>query len=525
MTITIVATLVALLALAGIVGFIARRIGVPYPVLLVIVGLVLALIPGIPTLRVEPDLILFVFLPPLVYRGAFHAPIRELIAAQRLILIFAVPGVVITALLVALPVHYVAGLPWSAAFTLGAIVSATDPIAALALFRSLGAPPRLSAIVEGESLINDGTGIVVYRIVIAATMSGMFSLGAALRDFAVVAGGGVLVGLAVGGVAYALLRVVNDAEAEATLQIAVAYGSYLLAEEIHVSGVLATVTAGIVLGLGFTRYSGATARLVGVASWDVLEFIANSLLFLIIGLQLRTVIMQIRPFAPGEVIGSAVVTVVAVILARFILTFGTNLLVRIAHRARLVRARGLPAKWVTVLAWSGLRGGVTLALALGLPLEAKAGQPFPARDLLEFLTYVVVVATLVPTSFLLPPLLTRLGLTGNQESEREELMARRYAARRAREALDRESDADLTPESRQRLRAYYDAQVQRLQGIADGKDGRAFTQWRTVRLRLLEAERDAVRELVQSRRISRVAAERVQRDIDLDAERLTAEED
>ncbi len=525
MTLTLVTTLVALLTIAGLVGFVARRIGLPYPVLLVVVGLLLALIPHLPTVRVAPDLILFVFLPPLLYRGAFHAPLRELVATQRAILIFALPGVLVTALLVAPAVHYLAGLSWGAAFALGAIVAPTDPIAALAIFRTLGAPPRLAAIVEGESLLNDGTGLVLYRIIIAAVVGGSVSLPSALRDFVLVAGGGALVGLAIGWLSFRLLRLVHDAEAEATLHVAIAYGSYLLAEHLGVSGVLATVAAGVVLGSRFVQYSRATTRLVGIASWDVLEFIANSLLFLIVGLQLRTILGMLGSIAPVRVTGIAAVTVLAVVVVRFAMTFGANALVRTANRMRPLRVPPLPPAWVTVLGVSGLRGGLTLVLALALPLTTASGAPFPGRGLLQFLTFVIVVVTLVPVSLLLPTLLRCLGLTGDREQAGEEIWARRAAALAAREALGQMADGELDPSSRQALATYYDAQVRRLDTLLAGDVGGHDTaeQWRGVQLQLLAAEHETVEGLVRTRQISAAAAERVQRGIDLAAERLMTE--
>lgn len=525
MTLTLVTTLVALLAIAGIVSFVARRIGVPYPVLLIVVGLILALIPHLPPLRIDSDLILFVFLPPLVYRGAFHAPIRELIATRRAILIFAIPGVLVTGLLVALPVHYLAGLSWGAAFVLGAIVAPTDPIAALAIFRTLGAPPRLAAIVEGESLLNDGTGLVLYRIVIAAVVSGGFSLSHAILDFVLVAGGGVVVGLAVGWLAFLLLRIIHDPEAEATLHIAIAFGSYILAERLEVSGVLATVTAGVILGSRFVQYSRATTRLVGIASWDVLEFVANSLLFLIVGLQLRAILGMLADTAPIQIVGIAAVTVLAVVAARFAMTFGANALVRSAGRVRILRTAPLSSPWITVLAMSGLRGGLTLALTLALPLTTDAGAPFPRRDLLQFLTFVIVVVTLVPFSLVLPVLMRRLRLTGDRQQASEEATARRHAAQAARNALARIDDGDLDAESRQRLDAYYDVQIHHYDDLL-AREGRVSIEsdrWRAIQLRLLDAERDAVVDLVRTRQISTAAAEQVQRSIDLDAVRLMAD--
>lgn len=524
MTLALVTTLVALLAIAGLAGFAARRVGVPYPVLLVLVGLALALIPGLPHLAIAPDLILFVFLPPLVYRGAFHAPLREFVETRRTLLALAVPGLVATALLVALPAHHLAGLPWAAALTLGAILAPTDPIAALAIFRTLGAPPRLAALVEGESLLNDGTGLVVYRIVVAVAVTGHFSPGHALGEFLLVAGGGIAVGLAVGWIAFRVLRVVDDPQAEATLHLAVAYGGYVLAERLEVSGVLATVVAGLLLGGRFGVYSGAATRLVGVATWDVLEFIANSLLFLIVGLQLRTVLGTVVPVSAREAIIASLVTVGGVVAARSAVTFGGNLLARLVHRVRRRHATPLPPSWAAVLAASGLRGGLTLALALALPATTDTGAPFPARDLLQLLTFVAVICTLVPPAFLLPPMLRRLGLAGDRQEAIEEQKARRGAAAAARDLLAAMEGGELQGDARQRLGHYYDVQVDRFARLLPDGDAAgegAYRGMREVQLRLLEAERQAVERLVREREISSAVAARVRRDIDLEVERLT----
>ena len=527
MTLSLIQTLVLLLALAG---FAARVIGIPYPVLLVLVGLGLALVPGVPRLTLEPDVILFVFLPPLLFRGAFHAPLRELIGSSRSLLILALPGVVITALLVALPVHYLAGLPWGAALVLGATVAPTDPIAALAIFRTLGAPPRLAALVEGESLLNDGTGLVLYRIIVAAVATGAFVPARALRDFVVVAGGGILVGLAIGWVALQILRRVDDPRSEMTLHLAIAYGSYLVAEKIHVSGVLATVCAAVVLGARVVNYTGTATRLTSAASWEVVEFIANALLFLGLGLQLRRILDELGDVSVARLALATAVTVVATVAARFAMTFGSNALVRLVHAVRPLKVPPLPVSWLTVLSASGLRGGLTLALALALPLTVAGDAPFPERNLLQFLTFGTVIFTLVPFSLLLPALLRRLGLTGDRQGEIEELTARRAAARAALAALARGEAGELDADTRGWLTSHYRFEVNRFGTMLaeehageQAEEVARFQADRTARLRLLDVERQTVAHLQDEYKISVEAATRALRSIDLEAEGLRAE--
>ena len=392
-----VATFLGLLMASTLVAAAGRRARLPYEVALVLTGLVLAFIPGVPRIALTHQVILTVFLPVLLFHGAYNLPLAELRASLRLVSFLALPGVLATAGLVGLALHALTGIPWTSALLFGTIVAATDPVSVLAIFGQLGAPRRLTTIVSGESLFNDGTALVLFAILLDLAQGGHTTVPEGLGRLVLVIGGSLGLGVAVGLVGARVLHSVDDALVETSITLIMAYGGYLLADHLALSGPLETVVAGILLSSRGERVMSPTTRLQARATWEFLDFLANSLLFLLMGLAVRSVAL-----APGEHLGTQLVwplavAVAAVVVARALVVNGTK-------RAMGVLGRPLPASWEPVLVWAGLRGAVSLAAALSLP------GGLADHDLLVILTFGVVLFTLVAQGLTIGPLLRRLGL-------------------------------------------------------------------------------------------------------------------
>jgi len=405
------------LLITSAVAVAARRLRIPYTVGLVLIGLLLsALLP--PELRVEipPQVILTLLVPPLVFEAAFHIRFEELNRDLFLILLLAVPGVILTTMLVGGLVAWGTGLTLSVAIVFGALVSATDPVAVVALFRRLGAPHRLQVLLEGESLLNDGTAIVIFNLSVAVVLGGNFNALASLTKFFTVAGGGVLLGTALGMLASFIISNINDHLVETTLTTVLAFGAYMLGESLHVSGVLAVVSAGLVSGNFGPRGMSATTRVVLYSFWDYAAFVANSFVFLLIGLKIDLNTM----FADWPAIVTAIL---AVLLARAVAIYGFS-----------VFGNQIPNRWRHVLYWGGLRGAITLALALSLPI---AGVFAEERIHLQAMAFGVVLFTLLVQGSSMDWLVRKLKLVhrSNAQMEYERRHARFMAGRAGREAI------------------------------------------------------------------------------------------
>ena len=372
--------LVAVIALTVL----AERLDVPYPILLVLGGSVLGFAPGVPDVTLDPELVLLIFLPPLLYNAAFNASLRELRSNARSIAMSAVGLVLATMTLVALVLHAaVGGLPWAAAFAFGAIVSPTDPLAAIAIARRLGVPRRLLVVIEGESLVNDGTALVAYGTAVGVATGGSFSLLDAGGDFVVGVLGGIAVGLGVAWVVQQVFRRVDDDLLTVTLSLTAGYAAYLPAEHLGVSGVIAAVTVGLIVGRRVAALSSASSRLRGVAFWDVLVFLLNAVLFVLVGLQLPGVLGD-QERSAGALIGLGLLAGAVVIATRMLWLHTTPYVIRALDRRPQQVARRVGWRPRTVVGWAGLRGSVSLAAALALP------PGFPERELLVWLTLCVI---------------------------------------------------------------------------------------------------------------------------------------
>jgi monovalent cation/hydrogen antiporter len=508
-----------LLAVATLLA-IAPTLRIPYPILLVLGGLAIGVVPGMPEFDLDPELVFFGVLPPLLYSAAFFTSLRELRANAQPIGLLAIGLVVVTTVGVAVVAHtFIDDLSWGAAFVLGAIVSPTDPLAATSIARRLGVPRKLVSIVEGESLVNDGTGLVLYRVAAAAVVTGSFSVYYTGGLFVISAGGGIAVGLVVGWLVRQVRRRLDNPPAEITISLLTGYVAFIPAELMGVSAVLAAVTAGIYLGWHTPELTSAQVRLQGVAVWEIVQYLLNALLFVLIGLQLPVVVDALGGFSAARLLGYAALVCLTVIALRFAWVFVVLLVPKWVAR-RMTSWRG-----AVFLSWAGMRGAVSLAAALALPLQTDAGTPFPDRDLILFLTFSVILATLVGQGLTLPLVIRLLGLEDDGIEDREDAKARIHAAEAALARLEELVAEDwVRDDTAERMRGAYRFRTTRFRArLDDGDDGFIESRsldYQRLRRELLDAERQALVDLRRSGAISNDVWLRVGRDLDLEDQRL-----
>ena len=520
---TTIGLVVSLLVVVVVLSALATRIALPSPIVLVVGGLLLSFLPGLPTIDLAPDLVLFVFLPPLIYASAWQTSWREFHANLRPILLLAIGLVLVTTTLVAVVAHALVGLPWGVAFVLGAIVSPTDAVAASATAQRVGLARRLVTVLEGESMVNDATGLVIYRFAVAAVVSGMFSLGAAGLQFVVVGGGGLLLGLAASWPIARLHRVLDDAPIEITITLLTPFVVYLCAEAVHVSGVLAVLAAGLYLSRQSARFFSSTTRLQANAVWETLVFLLNGLLFVLIGLQMNRIITAIAGWPLPVILGDALVICLTVILTRVAWVFPATYLPRVLS-ARLRQVDPYPG-WrnVLLIAWAGLRGGLSLAAAFALPFTIATAAVFPERDRIIFLTFCVIVATLVVQGVGLVPLIRLLGLRADSAPGEELQFARQVAIRAALDRLDAQATDDGVSEPfLADLQGHYE---DRLRQVTRPIDGSALDEDPTpaqdrLRRAVIAAERAAVIQLRDQGRIADDVLRTIERELDLEEQRV-----
>jgi monovalent cation/hydrogen antiporter len=511
--------LALLLAVAAMLA-VAPTLRIPYPILLVLGGLAIGLVPGMPEFELDPQLVFFGVLPPLLYGTAFFTSLRDLRANVRPIGLLAIGLVVVTTVGVAAVAHAaIDDLSWGSAFVLGAIVSPTDPLAASSIARRLGVPRKLVTIVEGESLVNDGTGLVLYRVALAAVVSGSFSAWYTGGLFVVSAGGGIAVGLAVGWLVRQIRRRLDNPPAEITISLLTGYVAFIPADLMGVSAVLAAVTAGIYLGWYTPELTNAQVRLQGVAVWEIVQYLLNALLFVLVGLQLPVVIDALGDFSIPTLLGYAALVSLTVIVVRFAWVFA------VLHAPKWIARRVSNWRGAVFLSWAGMRGAVSLAAALALPLETDSGEPFPGRALILFLTFSVILATLVGMGLTLPAVIRVLGLEDDGIEGREDAKARIHAAEAALARLEELVDEEWVREdTAERMRGAYRFRTDRFRArLDDGDDGAIESRsqdYQRLRRELLDAERQALVDLRRSGAISNDVWLRVGRDLDLEDERL-----
>ena len=513
--------LVSLLVSVAVLSAAARSVNIPYPIVLVAGGLALGFVPGIPTVELDPELVLVVFLPPLLYSAAFFANLNELRRDARSISMAAIGLVLATMCVVAVVAHeLIDGLSWAAAFTLGAIVAPTDPVAATAIARRQNAPRRVVSVVEGESLINDGTALVAYKVAAAAALGGSFSLWDAGMEFVLGGAGGILVGLAVGWLISEVRGRLSDIPVEITISLLSGYAAYLPAERLGCSGVLAAVTAGIVIGWQAPRISTASMRLQGYAVWETLVFLLNALLFVLIGLQLPLILDGLGGQSAATLAGQAVAVSLAVILTRIAWLQTTPFVIRALDRRPQQRARRVGWRARMIVAWSGMRGSVSLAAALALSAD------FPQRDVVVLMTFAVILTTLLLQGLTLAALIRRLDVRDDGAEAREELLGRRAAVDAALARLDALAAEEWTrDDTADRMRRLYDYRRRRLASLAgepedeENYEHRSRKYQKMVRA-VLDAQREELVRLRDAGTISNEVMHRLERELDLEDERL-----
>src|ERR687885_690401 len=514
-----------LVAVAGL-STLARFLSVPYPIVLVVGGALLGFIPGLPEVALDPEVVLVVFLPPLLYGSSIYANFGDLRANLRALTLSTVGLVLATVCAVAWAAHaLVPGLPWEAAFVLGAIVSPTDPLAAATIMRRLDAPRRLVSAIEGEGLFNDATALVAYRVAVAAVVAGSFSLAEAGLEFVLGAVGGVAVVLVVGAIAAEIRKRITDTQVNVTISLLTGYAAFVPADAIGASGVLATVTAGIYMGIRGPQILPARTRLQGYFVWDILDFIINAILFVLIGLQLRALVDGLSGYSASTLGGYALAVTGVVVGTRLVWYFTVPYLIRAIDRRPAQRARRVGARWRLVMAWSGMRGAVSLAVALALPFTTDAGGGFPERALLVFLTFAVIFFTLVVQGLSLPALIRRLGVSDGGADADEEVRGRLVATKAAIEQIDALASEDWTrDETVERMRALYEYRKRRFAARAgkiedDGYEDRSLAYQHMVQI-VLGAQREALLRMRRGGELSNEVMNRILRELDLEESRL-----
>ncbi len=511
-----------LLAVVTALTLVARRLGVSPPVVMVVGGLVLSLVPGLASFTLPPDLVFSVFLPPLLFAAGYFTSIRDFKANLRPIVLLAFGLVLFTALVVAIVAHaLVPALGWAGAFALGAIVAPPDAVAATSIFQRLGVPRRLVTVLEGESLVNDATALVAYRFAVAAAVASTFSLLDAGVSFVVVLVGGLAVGLVVGWLVDRAIARIADTSVLVAITLLAPYAAWLGAETLGVSGVLAAVVGGL-YGRRAMRGTSSDARVVATGAWQMLLFVLNGLVFVLIGLQLPTVVRAVTGEAAdvSPALAVALAIAAAVIVARIVWVFPATYLPRWAIPRIRRRDPYPPWRHVAVVAFSGLRGVVSLAAALSLPLA------FPERDLILFVTFLVILATLVGQGLTLPWVVRLLGVGSDDSIAHDEAHARQITSEAALARID--ELAAVWPAHRELievLRAQYEHRGSHAEAHhADEHDAaeQEHLEHAEIRRDLIDTERRAVFDLHERGVIGDEVLRRIERDLDLEELRMEA---
>jgi CPA1 family monovalent cation:H+ antiporter len=516
--------LIAVLFAAAVLVRLADRVSIPYPIVLVIGGVAIGFVPGLPNITLEPDAVFLLFLPPLLHFAGFAASAQELRAAAGQLVSLTFALVLVTMAAVAVVAHATLDVSWAEAFVLGAILGPTDPVSAAATFSRLGVPERVTLAVESEAMLNDAAALVAYRVAAAAAVAGTFALDEAALEFVLTAVGGVLVGLAVGWVGQRLQRHLHDVPLAIFLTVLFAYGAYIGAEEIGASGVLATVVAGVWFGWHSHEMFDADTRLSALAFWQVLVFGLNTTLFVLLGLQFEGILRDARAGGgAGDLLLDVMIISAVVIGVRLAWVAIAPALARLVPAARHADT-GDDWRERLVVGWSGMRGAISLAAALAL------SEQIEQRELLIFVTVGVIAVTLVGQGLTLGPLMRRLGIEGERDWSPGEAIARLEAAQAALDRLDElEREERISPERLRRMRELYRARFRRCMAVigGDGDEARAASRepierYSELRRELIGVERDAILGLRNEGRLKPDVMREIQRDLDLEEARLPA---
>ncbi|OYU91412.1 MAG: Na+/H+ antiporter [Bradyrhizobiaceae bacterium PARB1] len=511
-------TLIAALAATALL---AKRINIAPAILLLLVGIALAFAPGMPALELSPDVVLLGVLPPLIYSAGVAMSWREFRFSLRLITLLAVGCVIFTACLVATATHYLIGLPWGVGFLLGAIVAPPDVVAPLAVARKLGLPRRLLVVLEGEGLANDATTLILYRFAVAAITTGAFSLPKAAGTFVAILACELAFGLAIGWLSLRLRHWARDPQVEITLSLLTPYVAYLIPEHFGGSGVIATVACGLYISWNGPLLISAATRLQGIFFWDLVIYLVEGLLFLMTGFQMRALIEKSKAFPLAEIVTATALVMAVIIAARFIWVYAAIYVPRMLSADLRKRDPAPNWRWTFVVAFTGVRGAVSLAAALALPFTMMSGEAFPARDLILFVSFNVILITLVGFGLGLPLVVQwmKIGEIGHREhiAEHEaELQARREALARALASLDAMTDdRELSDEVVKILRARHESRSNQLPDELDPEVDVSALGTDLVR-ELIKEERKFIHMQLRDGKITDESRRRIERDLDLE---------
>jgi Na+/H+ antiporter len=521
--------LILLAVLAG-TALLARRINAPPAILLLLAGIVLAFVPGMPSIELPPELVLLVVLPPLIYSASVAMSWREFKFNLRVIILLSVGCVIFTAFAVAAATHYLIGLPWSVGFLLGAIVAPPDVVAPLAIARKLGLPRRILTVLEGEGLANDATALILYRFAVVAISTGLFSLPQATGAFAAIVVGEILFGAAVGWLSLRARHRARDPQVEITLSLITPYVAYWIPEHFGGSGVIATVACGLYISWNGPLLISAATRLQGIFFWDLMIYMIEGLLFLLTGFQMRLLYEKSKTFSLDDILFATALVAVIVIVARFAWVYPATYLPRVFSKR--LRARDPYPSWRTVfvIAFTGVRGAVSLAAALALPFALPNGDAFPYRDLILFVSFGVIFITLVGLGSGLPPVVRWLGVAKDGRDEHiaeheSEINARREALAAALKSLDAiTDDRELSDEVVKLLRARHEIRANQLPDTLDPDKHDVSAAGTALTRELIASERKFIHVLLRDGKITDETRRRIERDLDLEEASLSNRE-
>ena len=521
--------LILLAVLAG-TALLARRINIAPAILLLLAGIALAFVPGMPAVELPPELVLLVVLPPLIYSASVAMSWREFKSNLRPIILLSVGCVIFTAFAVAAATHYLIGLPWGVGFLLGAIVAPPDVVAPLAIARKLGMPRRILVVLEGEGLANDATALILYRFAVAAISTGLFSLPKATGTFAVIVVGEILFGVAVGWLSLRARHRARDPQVEITLSLITPYLAYWIPEHLGGSGVIATVACGLYISWNGPLFISSATRLQGIFFWDLVIFLVEGLLFLLTGFQMRLLFEKSKAFPLQDILLTTALVAVIVIVARFAWVYPATYLPRLISKQ--IRERDPAPSWQTtfVVAFTGVRGAVSLAAALALPLALPNGEGFPHRDMILFVAFGVIFITLVGLGSGLAAVVRWLGVTkdGHKEHVAEheaEIAARREALDAALKSLDAiTDDRELSDEVVKLLRARHEVRSNQLPDVLDPDAHDVSAAGTALTRELIATERKFIHMLLRDGKITDETRRRIERDLDLEEASLSNRE-
>jgi Na+/H+ antiporter len=511
-----------LMLCAVALGWVARHFKFPYPIALVIGGAALGFVPKLPQLQFDPQALLVLILPPILYQAALLTSWRDFKANMRPIGLLAIGLVIATTLAVGATLKLlIPDIPWAAAFVLGAIVSPPDAVAATAILSRLNIPRRVVTVLEGESLVNDASGLVIYKFAVAAVLTGVFSLWQASLQFVGVAVGGIVIGVLMGRLFVFIHRYLGDAFIEVLTTLAVPYITYIFAESLHLSGVLAVVAAGVVRGRYSPEIVSAEMRIIARSVWNLLVFLLNSLVFILIGVQLSEIVARLTDYSVAQLFFYGTFVSAVAIAVRFAWVYLATYL-PLVFRALLGRTALPPAEGeVFIMGWSGMRGIVSLAAALALPQTLDDGNAFPERDLIIFLTFVVIAVTLVLQGLTLKPLIRRLKVGQDWSLQEEHQRANMALGKAAIAAIDAVAAEEGTPDGlAERIRAEFAEKITLAVpgGLVLSHSGADVA--RRLRAAAVRAERQELIRLWRENQISDEVLHHMEKDLDYQESRI-----